>query len=531
MTETKAERIYRRRWWTLAVLSLSLLIVTIDNTIVNVALPTLQGELSSTWSELQWIVDAYILVFAALLMTMGSLGDRLGRAHLLRAGLFIFGASSIGASFADSAVQLTAARAAMGVGGAMIFPATLAIITNVFPVNERGKALGAWGAVVGAGIALGPILGGVLIEYTNWSWIFLINVPIVAVTLVLGRFFVPNSREANPRRQDVPGTLLSGAMLGVLVFGLIKGGEWGWSDPSVIGLIVGGVTCGIAFVAWERHTSHPMMDMWLFRNPRFSSGIGTVTLLILCQMGTIFALTQYMQAVLGYSALETGIRFIPFAFGQVIGASQSHRFVNRFGTNRVIFGAFMGFAAVAIGSSFWQSDTSFLIIGPMFFFWAFCMGSIMPSCSEAILGAVPMQRAGVGSATNSAAVQVGAAIGVASLGSILSTVYSSSIKSAVAALPAETGHMARDSIGEALGVASTLNEIAGDTLASAARESFMDGWQVMVFVTAGIAIATGFIMLRLMPPRHLTPQQLEHAGIQPELWEMKPDNIESFNRE
>lgn len=522
ISETPQEKIHRRRWLTLAVLSLSLLIVAVDNTIVNIAIPTLQAELETSYADLQWIVDAYVLAFATLLMTMGALGDRLGRAHLLRTGVIIFGAASLGASFADSAPELTAARAVMGIGAAMIMPATLAIITNVFPIEERGKALGAWGAVVGAGIALGPILGGVIIEYWNWAGVFLINVPIAAVALIGGHFLVPNSKDPNPRRLDAVGTILSGATLGIVVFGLIRGGEWGWTEPSVIGTLTGGVLCGALFVLWERHTPQPMLDMWLFRHPRFSSGVSSVTLMIMCQMGMVFALTQYMQAVLGYSALDTGLRFLPFAFGQAIGASQSHRFVAKVGTNRVIFGAFTGFAVLAIGASFWQADTSFIVLGPMFFVWAFCMGNVMPPSAEAILGAVPVERAGVGSATNSAAVQVGAAVGVAALGSVLSTVYSSHIKptvDAIASLPEGLSDSAKDSVGQALkGVSDALKngdlspEVGGHVI-DASKQSFVDGWQVMALVACGIAIVAGLVVLKFMPPRHLTPTELVSRGL------------------
>ncbi|MBM3131934.1 MAG: MFS transporter, partial [Chloroflexi bacterium] len=240
-TDAMQARIYKRRWWTLAVLSMSLLIIGIDNTILNVALPTLQRELDTTGSELQWIVDAYVLAFAALLLTMGALGDRFGRALLLRIGIFVFGAASFGATFADSASHLVIARSIMGIGASMIMPATLAIISNVFPREERGKAIGAWGAVTGAAIALGPITGGILLEHFYWGSVFFINVPVVIVALVAGWFLVPESRDPNPRRPDIPGTVLSSGALSLLVFGLIKGGDWGWRDPGVLGTLCGSV--------------------------------------------------------------------------------------------------------------------------------------------------------------------------------------------------------------------------------------------------------------------------------------------------
>ncbi len=493
------------------------MIVAIDNTIVNVALPTLQVELNTTGSELQWIVDAYILAFAALLLTMGSLGDRWGRALLLRGGIIVFGAASLGATFADSPLQLLITRAVMGLGASAIMPATLAIITNVFPREERGKALGAWGGVIGAGVALGPIMGGVLIEYVNWAAIFFINVPIVIVALIGGHFFVPDSRDPNPRKPDIPGTLISGAALALMVFGLIKGGDWGWEKASVIGTLAAAVLLFIAFGFWERHTTHPMLDMWLFRNWRFSAGVGSVTLLMLGQMGLIFGLTQYMQFVLGYSALGTGIRFLPFAVGVGIGANVSPRLVRRIGTNRVLAAAFMGVAIIIGAASLWEADTSFWVLGPMFFAFAYCMGHVMPICSDAILGAVPEARAGVGSATNSASVQVGAAIGVAALGSALSTVYSSHIDptlKSITALPAEAADAARDSVGAALKIASELPSPIGETLAAASKESFMDGWQVMVLIMAGLMVFAAAFALKFMPPQHLPQEQMDRLAAQ-----------------
>ena len=508
---TEQSRIYRRRWWTLAVLSLSVLIVAIEISRLNVALPTLQRELDTSGAELQWIVNAYILALAAFLLTMGSLGDRLGRAPALRAGLFIIAAASLGAMFSRSAFQLIAARAVIGVGAALIMPATLAIITNVFPREERGKAIGAWAAMSGVGIALGPILGGLLIEYFHWGTIFLINVPVVAVALIAGWFLVPNSRDPHPRRLDIPGTILSASALSLLVFGLIKAGDWGWADPMVDAILAGAVVAVILFIAWERHTATPMLDIGLFRHPRFSAGAGSITLLMLGQFGMIFGLILYMQFVLGYSALETGIRFLPIALGWSIGASVSHRLVTNFGTTRVIASGFLGFTVMVVFASFWQIDTSYLVLGLILFFWGFFSGNIMVSAVDSVLGAVPQARAGVGSAMHGTSVQVGGAIGVASLGSVLSSVYSSSVTPAIAAipdLPMELADTARDSVGAAVIAASTLPEGAGDALALAARESFMDAWQVMALVVCGIGVVTIGFVLRFMPPRHLPEEEV-----------------------
>ncbi len=502
----RQSRTYKRRWWTLAVLSLSILIVVIDNTILNVALPTLQRELGATGAELQWIVDAYILAFAALLLTMGALGDRLGRAHLLKAGMLVFGAASLGAALAGSAEHLIAARVVMGIGAAMIMPATLAIITNVFPREERGKAIGMWGAMNGAGVALGPILGGVLIEHFDWSAIFLINIPIAVIAIVAGYFLVPNSSDPNPRRLDIVGTVVSTATLSVLVFGLIKGGDWGWGNPTVVGLLVGAVALGALFVLWERRTTSPMLPIPLFNNQRFSAGVASISSMGFIQFGIAFGFTLYMQFVQGYSALDTGIRFLPIALGVALGSGTSHRRVARFGTKWVVGVGFVGVALLAIVASFWQADTPYWQLGLVLFAFAFFMGNVIAPAVDSVLGAVPEARAGVGSAMNSVSVQVGGAIGIAALGSAISSVYASRIEPALAAipnLPAEVVEAARDSVGAAMTIASKLPDALARPLAEAASNGFMDGWQVMGFVICGVALVGAALVFAFLPPRHL----------------------------
>ena len=362
-----------------------------------------------------------------------------------------------------------------------------------------------WGAMNGAGVALGQILGGVLIEYFSWSAIFFINVPIVVVALAVGLFLVPNSRDPNPRRPDIPGTVLSVGTLSILVFGLIKGGDWGWSDPVVLASLAGALLLGALFVVWERRTSTPLLDIWLFRNRRFSVGTSSVALIAFAQFGIIFGLTLYMQFVQGYSALETGIRFLPVAAGIALGSGTSHRRIARFGTHRVVALGFLGVSVLAGLAAFWQVDTAFWHLGLMFFVWSFCMGNIIAPSVDAVLGAVPGERAGVGSAVNGVSVQVGGAIGVATLGSVLSTVYASKIEPVVSALtqlPEEAARMARDSVGTAMIVADKLPGQIGDTLAAAAGRSFMDGWQVLALVVCGLGIVGSLWALKFMPPRH-----------------------------
>ncbi len=505
MEARKETREYRMRWLTLVVIAISVLIVVLDSTIVNIALPTLQRELGTTIAELQWIITAYIMVFGALMLTTGSLADRWGRARLLQLGIIVFAGGSAAAAFADSAWQLIMWRAIMGVGGAMILPATLAIITNVFPREERGKAIGVWAGLNGIGIALGPIIGGLIIDSLKWNWIFLINLPIAAVALIAGWFLVPNSRDPNPKRLDIPGALLSIAALGSLVFGVIQGGQEGWGDPTVIASLVGAAFLIFFFILWERHTDHPMLEIEFFKNRRFSAGVGAVCLMALAMIGVSFGLTLYMQFVQDYSALETGLRFVPFALGILIGASTADRVVAALGTTRVIITGFAGSAAAGAIASFWQVDTAYWQLGAVFFGLGFFLGYIAAPATDAVMGALSEAKAGIGSAMNTVSRMVAGAIGVAVIGSVLSTVYSSSFGKAVAALPelpADIVTAASDSVGAAVTIAQQLPAPVGDTLAQLARESFMDGWQVLAFFTCGMSIVGAIVIMRFMPPRH-----------------------------
>ena len=310
-----AQKIHDRRWWTLVVLSTALLVISLDNTILNVALPTIERELDATGGQLQWVVDSYTLVFAGLLLTMGALGDRFSRRGALAAGLFIFGSASLASAFADSASMLIATRALMGVGGALIMPTTLSILTNVFPANERPKAIGIWAAVAGIGVGVGPAAGGFLIDQFDWTAVFLVNVPIVIAALVAIPKLVPDSRDPAQARLDPLGALLSMVGLGVLTAAIIQAPDWGWTDGRILaGFGIAAVVLG-AFVAWELRTSSPMLDMRLFKIRRFTGASGAVALVFFALFGTIFFLTQYLQSVLGYGAFESGLRVMPVAAG------------------------------------------------------------------------------------------------------------------------------------------------------------------------------------------------------------------------
>ena len=503
MARITQEQKYQRRWWTLVVLSLSLVIIGLDNTILNVAIPTLQTELSASASELQWIVASYVLVFAGLLLTMGALGDRFGRARILSGGLVVFGLASIFAAFTESATQLIGARALMGVGAAMIMPATLSIITDVFPREERGRAIGIWAAVAGLGIGLGPIVGGLLLENFFWGSVFLVNIPIVIAALIAGYLLVPASRDPEATPLDLGGAFTSLVAIIALVFGIIEGPASGWGSPVVISAFVVAAIFGGVFVWIERTVEHPMLNLDYFRNPRFSAGAAAISIAFFALFGVIFLLTQYLQFVLGYTALEAGIRTAPVALGMIVGSALSPRFAERFGTSKVVaFGLFV-LAAALLSFTFFGTATAYAVIGAAIILMAFGMGNVMAPSTDAVMGAVPVAKAGVASATNDVTRQVSGAIGVAVIGSVFNSGYQRSMEPVVAQLPPEAAEVAGNSIGAALQVAAQLPGQAGQALADAAKVAFVDAMGLGIWIPVVIAILGGFMVLRFMPPHHL----------------------------
>jgi EmrB/QacA subfamily drug resistance transporter len=314
-----AELVHRRRWWTLVVLSISLIVVSLDNTILNVALPSIAGDLNASSSDLQWVVDGYMLVFAGLLLTAGSLGDRFGRRRALSAGLIVFATGSVLAALSGSTGELIASRSLTGIGGALIMPSTLSILTAVFPAEERAKAIGAWAAVAGLGIALGPVAGGWLVEHANWHWVFLVNVPIAVAALALGRALVPESRDPHPGRIDLAGAALSTAGLTALLWAVIEAPDRGWTDGPIIAAFAAAALVLAAFAAWEMHTPSPMLDVRLFANRRFSAASGAIALAFFSLFGVLFFTTQYLQSVHGFSPLEAGLWSLPVAGGLAMG--------------------------------------------------------------------------------------------------------------------------------------------------------------------------------------------------------------------
>lgn len=498
----RTSRAYRMRWWSLLVLCLSLIIITLDNTILNVAIPTIQRELGATTSELQWMVDSYTLVFAGLLLTAGALGDRFGRRGALAFGLAVFAIASITAALSDSAGQVIAARAVMGIGGAFIMPSTLSIITNVFPDEERGRAIGIWAGVSALGIAIGPVAGGLLLEHFTWSSIFWVNVPVASFAIVAGRLVVPTSKDPVAARLDPVGALLSIAGLGVLVYAIIEAPEAGWTAPETLAGFALSALLLVGFAVSERRSDHPMLDVSFFRNPRFTAASAAITLVFFGMFGTTFLFTQYMQFVLGYSALETGVRLLPMAGMLMLFAPLSARWVERFGTKRVVT---TGLVIVAAGM-LWQvgatADSGYgrFVVGLMVM--ALGMANVMAPATESIMGSLPRAKAGVGSAVNDTTRQVGGALGVAVIGSALASVYAARVRDAApAGAPSALVDRVSESVGAAIQAGSELGGEAGRVLVATASDAFVDGMHLGVLIGATAALVGAIVTARFLPAR------------------------------
>jgi EmrB/QacA subfamily drug resistance transporter len=493
----------------LGVLSLCVVVIGVDNTILNVALPSIVRALGASGSQLQWMVDAYTIVFACLLLTAGSLGDRYGRRRMLMFGLAWFGVFSALASFASSPGMLIAARALMGVGGAFIFPTTLSILTNTFrDPAERARAIGVWAGVAGIGIAIGPVIGGLLVEHLGWGSVFFINVPVCALTFALAWRFIPNTSAPEESPLDPIGAVLSIAGLVALLFAIIEVPNHGWVAPDVLGgFVIGLVFLGL-FAAWEAHTARPMLDVRFFRNARFSAASATITLAYFALFASTFLLTQYFQFVLGYSPLESGLMLTPVALGLMIGSPIAPRFVQRLGTKRVVV---FGLVVVAAAMACYASDTimsSFALGFGVRLVYGIGMGVTVAPVTESIMGSLPPGRAGVGSAVNDTTRQTGGALGVAVLGSIFASQYHTTFDAA-RNLPPGVAHSARDSIGTSLQVARHLPAGVATQVRSGATDAFLSSMRITYACAVAVVLVAVFVAARFLPARASEPPE-EH---------------------
>jgi EmrB/QacA subfamily drug resistance transporter len=498
------EKAFDRRWLILVVLCVSLLVIVLDNSILNVALPTIQKDLDATSSDLQWIVDAYTLVFAGLLLTAGSLGDRYGRRGALQLGFALFGIGSVASAMATSSGQLISTRAFMGIGGALIMPATLSIITNLFPAHERGKAIGAWAGVAGLGGALGPLTGGFLVEHFYWGSVFLVNIPIVIFGLLAGFFVIPTSKDPHAAKLDPLGAVLSIAGLTGLLYAIIEAPAEGWGSGHIVIPGTVGIVLLLAFVWWERTIDHPMLDVSFFKKPRFTAASASITLVFFAMFGSLFLLTQYFQYVLGYTPLETGVRMLPFAGAMMVVSPLSARVVERIGTKITVAVGLGMVTAGLLTMAGLQTDTPYSNIFWRLMLMAAGMGLTMAPATDSVMGSLPLFKAGVGSAVNDTTRQVGGALGVAIVGSVLAGTYGDKITAFFAGTPVpdQAVEAARSSIGAVPQVAQQLTQNGlgdvGAQLQQVANTAFVDAahWGVIVAAVAtgiGVLVALAFL--------------------------------------
>jgi EmrB/QacA subfamily drug resistance transporter len=500
----------------LVTLCLAALIINLDTTIVNVALPALVRQTGATTTDLQWVVDAYNLVFGALILAAGSLADRLGRKGMLLAGLAVFGASSLAGAFATTTGQLIAARAVMGLGAAMMFPSTLSLLTNVFTARrERALAIGVWGASAGVGIALGPIAGGWLLEQFWWGAIFVFMAPVAAVVAALVAWKVPTSRDPRTPPVDWRGFALSTAAMSLIVYGIIQAPGWGWASAATLGTLTAGLILLGTLVAVERVTAAPMIDVQLFRNPRFTAAAASVAIAFFALLGFIFLMTQYFQVVRGYSPLATGVRLLPVAVSVGVASVAGTRLAVRVGNKVIVGGGMALFGAALLWISFAATDTSYAIIATQMVVLGIGMGFTQAPATESIMGAVPKQKAGIASAVNGATRLFGGTLGVAVIGSVAASLYTSRLVTLLpAGLPGPAVTAAKGSVGGAAVAGQQLSQagLAGPAraLSDAAVAAFMHSLSGACLVAAGVA-AVGVLLVALWLPARPRPP----AGAQP----------------
>ena len=499
-------------------LLLAAFVINLDTTIVNVALPTLVRELHASNSQLQWIVDAYNLVFAALLLVSGSLSDRVGRKGMLLAGLAVLGVASIAGGLTATPGQLIVARCFMGLGAAMVFPATLSLISNIFTGRaERAQAIGLWGATAGVAVALGPIVGGWLQEGYSWSSIFFAMAPVAALGAAMVAYSVPTSRDPHAPKTDRGGFALSTAAIALLIFTIIEAPEYGWgSARSVAGFAVGAVLLA-AFIAWERGMSEPMLDVSLFRNPRFAAASASVTIAFFALFGFIFLITQFFQFFKNYSPLSTGVHLLPVATAVGVASVLGTKLAVRFGTKLVVASGLAMMAAFYAWVSTASATLAYSTIAIQMVLFGIGMGFTSAPATEAIMGVVPTAKAGVGSAVNDTTRLLGGTLGVALIGSVYASLYGSRLTTLLPhTLPARLATTAHSSAGAALIVAEHLRQAGHATLATslsqATNAAFFHGFSAGNLLAAGVAGAGVLMALCLLPAQPLVVSSDKRSG-------------------
>jgi EmrB/QacA subfamily drug resistance transporter len=508
MTPRASPGSHRWRWAALSILCVTLLLISLDLTILNVALPSIVRSLHATSSQLQWIVDAYAVAFAGLLLTLGALGDRVGRKWVFLAGLLVFAAGSAFSAFSGSVGWLTAGRVVMGAGAAALMPCTLSILTNIFSADrDRGRAIGIWSATAGLGVAIGPILGGFLLVHYWWGSVFLINVPIALLGGLAAIFLVPNSRNLQGKKLDPVGALLSIAGFGLLLWAIIEAPGRTWTAPPIIGALAASAALIAGFIVWEHHRTDPMLPVSFFRNRRYSAAIGSLALVIFALMGLLFLMTQYLQFVLGFSAFRAGLAIGPVALVLLVTAPFSAVLARRVGTKSVIV---PGLLLIALGLGLLSQATvgdGYRWCLPFFLLIGCGVGLALAPSTDSVMGSVPKDEAGVGSATSDTSMQVGGAIGVAVLGTALNLRYQHLMSALIGhhAMPSAIHDVIFGSLGGALQVAARIPGPTGAALADAARRSFVSGMDLGLLIASIVVAAAACVVLLALPQRPSPP--------------------------
>ena len=486
------------RWMILGVMSLSLVIVMLNNVTLNVALPELSKDLNANNSQLQWILDSYALVFGGTLLLMGALGDRFGRKGALQIGLIIVAcASAWTALYAETSNQVIFARAAMGLGAALVMPSTLSVVLVVFPSEERGKAIGIWAAMAGIGAPIGLLVGGWAVETYDWQMVFLINVPIIVLALISGAILVPRSKDTTGKPLDWLGAFLSVVALGSLLYGIIEGPSLGWDDQNVLLAFTVFFISGFTFIRWQLKSEHPLLPMEFFSQRQFTIGLMAIALAMFVMFSFMFMQMLHFQLVRGLSPLEAAIRFFPLPLGLMPAAANSDKFVGKFGRRKVIT---VGLCLVAVGLMLFtlvDIETAYAQIAVTFLLLGLGMGLTMAPSTTAIMEAIPQNKAGVGSATNDASREIGGALGIAIGGSVLNQIYQSAL--VIPESFSGSKEVLMSSFPATMRIGAETGGADGAMLIASAREAFVEGMIGSCYITAAVAILAAIIVWTMMP--------------------------------
>jgi EmrB/QacA subfamily drug resistance transporter len=494
---------YAKRWIGLLFIGISVIVLSLDNTILNVALPSIARDLNAGNTELQWIVDGYVLVFAALLLTMGTFGDRIGRKRALQVGLILFGVGSLAAALSVTTVALILSRMFLGIAGALMMPATLSIVSATFPPAERSQAIATWAALFGLGVGIGPVLGGFLVQNFGWHSVFLINLPVILVAVVGGQIYLGETKEPDAPPPDILGSVLSIVGLFALIYGIIEAGVVGWTESSVVlSFVVALVFIGL-FGLWEARTPHPMLPLHLFRNPAFTGANITLTLLSFSLFGAVFFVPQFLQSVLGYPAFTAGLLLLPLAISLTVMSSRSAKVAQYLGTKRTVaLGVAIAGTAFLYQALTYNLETAYfpwIFIGQIF--QAAGIGMAISPATTSVMSSVPMEKAGVGSAMNDTTRQLGGALGIAILGTVATGIYTSGVAPLQTLLTPEAFREVAAGLPTALSPATQalIDPALIEQVTHTARVAFMDGMTRSFFVGALVMYGSALFALAVLP--------------------------------